>query len=103
MRSSSWSVAIAILVIAVIIFGGFLLYRQFGVSADEVAVSSCQRADINNDSKVNSLDLNILINAISSGSSDATKYDINSDKKVDNNDIEAQKDCWSRASSNINL
>jgi len=103
MRSSAFGVLIAVLVVAAVVFGGFLLYKKFSVSADEVSISSCSRADVNNDSKVNSLDLNILIKAISGGSTDVSKYDINSDKKVDSGDVDAQKDCWSRSSSSLNL
>lgn len=99
MRSSIVSMLIAILVIGGVILGGFLLYKKFSASADTVTQSSCVKSDINKDSKVNSLDLNLLIKAVAQKSTDLTKYDINSDKAIDDADIQSLKSCWSRAAS----
>lgn len=99
MRSSLISMLIALVVIGGIVIGGFFIYKKFSVSADTAGDSSCAKADINKDGKVNSLDLNILIKAVAQGSTDTVKFDINSDKQITNADIEAQKSCWSRSSS----
>lgn len=101
MKSSLISMLIAVLVIGGIILGGFLIYKKFSVSADTSVESSCTKADINKDSKVNSLDLNMLIKAVAQKSTDTAKYDINSDKVVDSADIDAQESCWSKASSTV--
>lgn len=99
MRSSLTSMLIAIVVIGGIIVAGFLIYKKFSVSADTAVESSCAKADINKDGKVNSLDLNMLVKAVGQGSTDTAKYDINADRQVNNSDIDSQKSCWSRSSS----
>lgn len=101
MRSSLVSMLIGILVIGGVVLGGFMLYKKFSVGADTLTESSCSKADINKDGKVNSLDLNSLIKAIGEGASgsSATKYDINSDDKVDNSDVNTLKSCWTASSA----
>lgn len=105
MRSSLVSMLIGILVVGGIVLGGFLVYKKFSVGADTLTESTCSKADINDDGKVNSLDLNSLIKAVGQKVETSTgdKYDINSDDKIDSSDVTALKGCWSNSSSASNL
>lgn len=103
MRSSLISMLIAIFIVGGIIFGGFLIYKRFSVSADVMDNSTCSKSDVNADGKVNSLDLNSLIKAVSGGSTDTQKYDINSDGTVNSSDTESLNSCWSKSSSSSAL
>lgn len=86
MRSTFSSILIGIVIIAIIGLGGYFLVKKFTASADVAVVPVEVSADFNKDGKVDALDLNMLINAISTKSTDL-KYDLNGDKKVDSLDL----------------
>jgi len=87
MRSTLTSLIIGLLIILAVGFGGYYVVNKLRASADvETESSTAISADINKDGKVDALDLNALITAISSKNTDK-RYDLNSDSKVDNLDL----------------
>lgn len=87
MRSTLTSLIIGLLIIMAVGFGGYYVINKLRANADvNTASTVATSADINKDGKVDALDLNALVNAISKGSTDA-RYDLNGDKKTDSLDL----------------
>jgi len=95
MKSTLISLIIGLVIIIALGVGGYLIIKKFSASADVVGQVNCDDADLNKDGKVNALDLNSLLNAISS-QSENPKYDINKDGKVDSQDTNALMKCWTK-------
>lgn len=93
MRSTALSIIIALAIILALGGGAYLLIKKFTASAD--VASGPKSADLNSDGKVDVLDLNILIRAISERSENM-KYDINSDSVVDTFDQKALMNQWTK-------
>jgi len=96
MRSTLTSLIIGLLIILAVGFGGYYIVNKLRASADIESTSSAEtNADINKDGKVDALDLNALVNAISSKNSDK-RYDLNSDSKVDSLDLNIMVNSYSK-------
>ena len=93
MRSTALSIIIALVIILGLGGGAYLLIKKFTASAD--VESGPKSADLNSDQKVDALDLNILIRAISE-KSENMKYDINNDGAIDNLDQKALMSQWTK-------
>jgi len=93
MRSTFISLIIGLAIILIVGFGGYFLVKKFRVSADIKA--SSQSADLNRDGKVDSLDLNSLLTAISD-ESENPKFDLNSDGQLDQGDINELMKQWTK-------
>jgi len=95
MRSTVTTLIIGLIIVLLVGGGGYLLYKKFKASADVSGTTgNCEKADLNKDSVVNSLDLNMLVSAVASNSQNP-KFDLNGDGKVDNGDIDVLMKCWS--------
>lgn len=90
MRSTAVSIIIAIVIIGSLGGGAYLVYKKFNAGADSLAQKN---PDLNGDGKVNALDLNIELKAISDQSKD-TKYDLNNDSTVDDLDTQVMMKAW---------
>lgn len=88
MRSTLTSLIIGLIIILAVGFGGYYVIHRLRASADveSTTTTASSNADINKDGKVDALDLNALVNAISKKSTDK-KYDLNGDGKVDSLDL----------------
>ncbi len=91
MRSTLVSLLIGLIVIAVLGVGGYFVLKKFRVGAD-VATQE-KSADLNKDEKVDGLDLNMLLKAISE-KSENPNFDLNSDGKVDSTDADLLARQW---------
>jgi hypothetical protein len=87
MRSTLTSLIIGLLIILAVGVGGYYVVNKLRASADvEDSTTASKNADINKDGKVDALDLNAMVNAISSKNTDK-RYDLNNDSKVDSLDL----------------
>jgi len=93
MRSTLISLIIGLLVVAGVGFGGYYLIKKLSVSAD--VDSSVESADFNADQIVDGLDLNMLLKAVSN-ESENPKYDLNNDSKVDSLDADELTKQWNQ-------
>jgi len=91
MRSTFITVIIAVLIIGALVVGGYFVFKKFNVSAD--VESQTKSADLNNDGKIDGLDLNVLLNAISD-KSENPKFDLNGDGKIDSSDADELSRQW---------
>jgi len=89
------STVVTIIVILVLLVGlgagGWFLFNKFRASAD--VENAPVNMDFNNDGKIDSLDLNMLLTAVSNKSANP-KYDLNKDNKVDSLDIDLFNKSW---------
>jgi len=88
MKSTLTSLIIGLLIILAVGFGGYYVINRLRASADveEGGTTAVKSADINKDGKVDALDLNAMINAIATKSTDK-KYDLNNDGLVNSLDL----------------
>lgn len=87
MRSTLTSLIIGLLIILAVGFGGYYIINYLRASADvNTTDTAATSADINKDGKVDALDLNAFVNAISSKSTDK-RFDLNGDGKIDSLDL----------------
>lgn len=91
MRSTLVTIIIAVLIIGALAVGGYFVVKKFRVSAD--VENQTKSADLNNDGKIDGLDLNILLNAISD-KSENPKFDLDGDGKVDSSDADQLSKQW---------
>jgi len=84
MKSTVISIILGIIIVAAVGLGVWLIIRKFTANAD---VSGTEKScDLNKDEKVDALDINAMISAISD-KSENPNYDLNKDGKVDNLDL----------------
>lgn len=86
MRSTVISILIGLVIIGAVGFGGYYIVNKLKASADIESGATVASTDLNKDGKTDALDLNMLVNAISSKSKDA-KFDLNRDGKLDSLDL----------------
>ena len=99
MRSTAVNVITILIVLGALVGGGYLLLNKFKASAD--VASTAPSLDFNSDGKVDSLDLNMLISAVSDKSQNP-KYDLNKDNTVNSLDIDYFNAHWNLDSSSSN-
>jgi flagellar basal body-associated protein FliL len=94
MKSKLTSILITIVVLALLVMAGYMLYTRYvsADTADEVV------ADLNNDNKVDSQDLNSLLKAVGD-KSENPKFDVNQDGSVDSADVDALLKNWTDESA----
>lgn len=93
MRSVVSSILVGVLIIGGLGTLGYFAGKKLLVGADTEVTRA--NPDINRDGKVNNLDLNLLIKAVSAKSKDK-KYDLNGDGKVDNLDVNYLSKNWKK-------
>lgn len=94
MKSEFTSILVTIVVLALLIGAGYMLYTRYvsADTADEVI------ADLNNDNKVDSQDLNSLLKAVGD-KSENPKFDVNQDGAVDSADVDTLLKNWTAESA----
>ncbi len=94
MKSKFTSILVTIVVLALLIGAGYMLYTRYvsADTADEVI------ADLNNDNKVDSQDLNSLLKAVGD-KSENPKFDVNQDGAVDSADVDTLLKNWTAESA----
>jgi hypothetical protein len=94
MKNKFVSILIAVVILALLVLAGYMLYTRY-VSAD---TSEQVTADLNNDGKVDSQDLNSLLKAVGD-KSENPKFDVNQDGTVDSTDVDTLLKNWSEQSA----
>lgn len=94
MKNKLTSILITIVVLALLVMAGYMLYTRYvsADTADEVV------ADLNNDSKVDSQDLNSLLKAVGD-KSENPKFDVNQDGSVNSTDVDTLLKNWTDESA----
>lgn len=94
MKNKLTSILVAVVVLGLMMLAGYMLYTRY-VSADTVDEVA---ADLNNDSKVDSQDLNSLLKAVGD-KSENPKFDVNQDGSVDSTDVDTLLKNWTDESA----
>jgi flagellar basal body-associated protein FliL len=94
MKNKLTSILVTIIILALLVAAGYMLYTRY-VSAD---VSDEVTADMNNDDKVDSQDLNSLLKAVGD-KSENPKFDVNQDGAVDSTDVDTLLKNWTAESA----
>lgn len=91
MKSTAVTIIVILVILAGLGAGGWFLFNKFKASAD--VENTTVDMDFNNDGRVDSLDLNMLLKAVSDKSANP-KYDLNKDGKVNSVDIDVFNQKW---------
>ena len=94
MKNKLTSILITIVILVLLVGAGYMLYTR-SVSAD---TADEMTADLNNDNKVDSQDLNSLLKAVGD-KSENPKFDVNQDGIVDSTDVDALLKNWTAESA----